>query len=114
MLSEKFERALPLLVTATTRPGAQPDPSMLYYRGLAEYKTGKPLDAEKTLNAVVKANPKDSLSLFYLGQIAVGKNDLDNAISALNRATVNDPRFGAAWNLLTSVYLRRAALTDDS
>jgi len=113
VLSEKFERALPLLVKATTRPGAQPDPSMLYYRGLAEYKTGKPLDAEKTLNAVVKANPKDSLSLFYLGQITVGKNDLDNAISALNRATVIDPRFGAAWTLLTSVYLRRAALSDD-
>jgi tetratricopeptide (TPR) repeat protein len=114
VLSEKFERALPLLVKATTRPGAQPDPTMLYYRGLAEYKTGKPLDAEKTLNAVVKANPKDSLSLFYLGQIAVGKNNLDSAISALNRATVIDPRFGAAWTLLTSVYLRRAALTDDA
>ena len=67
VLSEKFERALPLLVKATTRPGAQPDPSMLYYRGLAEYKTGKPLDAEKTLNAVVKANPKDSLSLVLPG-----------------------------------------------
>jgi tetratricopeptide (TPR) repeat protein len=114
VLSEKYERALPLLVKATTRPGAQPDPSMLYYRGLAEYKTGKPLDAEKTLNAVVKANPKDSLSLFYLGQIAVGKNDFDSAISALNRATVIDPRFGAAWTLLTSVYLRRAALSDDA
>ena len=114
VLSEKYERALPLLVKATTRPGAQPDPSMLYYRGLAEYKTGKPLDAEKTLNAVVKANPKDSLSLFYLGQIAVGKNDFDTAISALNRATVIDTRFGAAWTLLTSVYLRRAALSDDT
>ncbi len=113
VLSENFERALPLLVKATTRAGAQPDPAMLYYRGLAEYKTGKPLDAEKTLNAVVKANPKDSLSLFYLGQIAVGKNDLDGAISALNRATVIDPRFSAAWTLLTSVYLRRAGLSDD-
>ena len=114
VLSEKFERALPLLVAATTRSGASPDPAMLYYRGLAEYKTGKPVDAEKSFNAVVKANPKDSLSLFYLGQIAVGKNNFDGAISALNRATVIDPRFGAAWMLLTSAYLRRAALTDDT
>lgn len=113
VLSENFERALPMLVTATTRPGATPDPAMLYYRGLAEYKTGKPLDAEKTFNAVVKANPKDSLSLFYLGQIAVAKNDLNGAISALNRATVIDPRFAAAWTLLTSAYLRRAALSDE-
>jgi tetratricopeptide (TPR) repeat protein len=114
VLSEKFDRALPLLVAATTRPGAPVDPAMLYFRGLAEYKTGKLTDAERTLNAVVKANPKDSLSLFYLGQIAVGKNDLDTAIAALNRATVNDPRFAAAWTLLTSAYLRRAALSTDT
>jgi tetratricopeptide (TPR) repeat protein len=115
VLSEKFDKALPLLVTATTRPGAAPDPSMLYYRGLAEYRTGKPVDAERTFNAVVKANPKDTSSLFYLGQIALAKNDLDGAIASLNRATVNDPRFAAAWTLLTSAYLRRAALnTDDA
>lgn len=113
VLSEKFDRALPLLVAATTRPGTDPDPSMLYFRGLAEYKTGKPLDAERTFNAVVKANPKDTLSLFYLGQIALGKNDLDGAVALLNRATVNDPRFAVAWTLLTSAYLRRAALNAD-
>jgi len=113
VLAEKFDRALPLLIAATSRTGAAPDPSLLYFRGLAEYKTGKPLDAEKTFTAVVKANPKDTLSLFYLGQIAVGRNDLDGAIASLNRATVNDPRFAAAWTLLTSVYLRRAALNAD-
>jgi tetratricopeptide (TPR) repeat protein len=111
VLSEKFDRALPLLVAATTRPGAAPDPSLLYFRGLSEYKTGKPLDAEKTFTAVVKANPKDTLSLFYLGQIAIGRNDLDSAIASLNRATVNDPRLAAGWTLLTSAYLRRAALS---
>ena len=113
VLSEKYDRALPLLVAATNRAGTTPDPSLLYYRGLAEYKTGKPLDAEKTFNAVIKANPKDTLSLFYLGQIALGKNDLDGAIALLNRATVNDPRFAAGWTLLTSAYLRRAALNAD-
>ncbi len=113
ILSEKFERALPLLVVATSRAGAAPDASLLYYRGLAEYKTGKPLDAEKSFNAVVKANPKDSLSLFYLGQIGLAKNDMDGAIASLNRATVNDPRLAPAWTLLTSAYLRRAALNTD-
>jgi predicted Zn-dependent protease len=114
VLAEKFDRALPLLVAVTTRPGADPDPAMLYFRGLAEYRTGKPADAERTFAAAVKANPKDSLSLYYLGQIGVGKNDLDNAIASLNRATVNDPRFAAAWSLLTSAYLRRAALNTDA
>ena len=113
VLSEKYAQALPLLATATARPGA-PDAGLLYFRGLAEYKTGKPLDAEKTFTAVVKLNPKDTPSLFYLGQIAIAKNDLDGAIASLNRATVNDPRMAAAWTLLTSAYLRRAALTDDT
>jgi tetratricopeptide (TPR) repeat protein len=114
VLSEKFDRALPLLVTATNRRGVQPDPLMLYYRGLAEYKTGKPLDAERTFNSVVKLNPKDSLALFYLAQIALGKNDLDGAIASLNRVTVTDPKMASAWTLLVSAYLRRAALTEDT
>jgi len=113
VLSEKFEQALPLLAAATTRSGSQPDALMLYYRGVAEYKTGKSADAERTFNAVVKLNPKDSLSLFYLGQIGLAKNDLDGAIAALNRATVIDGRLAAAWTLLTSAYLRRAATSTD-
>jgi tetratricopeptide (TPR) repeat protein len=113
VLSEKYQEALPLLVAATTRDANKPDALMIYYRGIAEYKTGKTADAEKSFNAVVKLNPKDSLSLFYLAQIALAKNDLDGAITALNRATVNDARLTGAWTLLTSAYLRRAATSND-
>ncbi|HYV24842.1 MAG TPA: tetratricopeptide repeat protein [Pyrinomonadaceae bacterium] len=112
-LAEKFDRALPLLVTVTTRKGATPDPQFIYYRGLAEYKTGKIDDAEKTFNAAAKANPKDAASLLYLGQIALARKDLDAAIAALNRATANDPKLASAWWLLTSSYLRRATSTND-
>ena len=114
VLSEKFEPALPLLVNATSRAGAKPDAAMLYYRGLAEYKTGRVEAAERTFNGVLKLNPRDTLSLFYLAQIALGRNDLDGAIVALNRATVNDARMASAWTLLTSVYLRRAAAATDT
>ncbi|HSK62383.1 MAG TPA: tetratricopeptide repeat protein, partial [Pyrinomonadaceae bacterium] len=113
VLSEKFQEALPLLVAATTRNASQPDALMIYYRGVAEYKTGNVADAEKSFNSVIKLNPKDSLSLFYLAQIALAKNDLDGAIASLNRATVNDARMTGAWTLLTSSYLRRAALSTD-
>ena len=106
--TEKFEQALPLLVTATTRKGAQPDAVTLYYRGLAEYRTNKKTDAERSFNAAIKADPKNSASLFYLGRMAFEKNDNDAAISALNRATVGDPRLAEAWTLLTYAYLRRA------
>lgn len=113
VLAEKYQEALPLLTAAINRNPNQPDALMIYYRGISEYKTGKTADAEKTFNQVVKLNPKDSLSLFYLAQIALGKNDLDGAISSLNRATVNDARLVGAWTLLTSAYLRRAASNTD-
>jgi tetratricopeptide (TPR) repeat protein len=115
VMAEKFDRALPLLVSATTRKGAAPDARLLYYRGLAEYKTGKADDAEKTFNAAIKANPKDAASLLYLAQIALARKDLDTAISHLNRATLNDPRLASAWLALTSAYLRRAnSATDET
>jgi tetratricopeptide (TPR) repeat protein len=110
-LAEKFDLALPLLVKITTRPGVEAQ--FLYYRGLAEFKTGKTEEAEKTFNAAVKANPKDAASLLYLGQIAMSRKDLDTAISTLNRATTNDPKLTSGWYLLTSAYLRRATAAAD-
>jgi tetratricopeptide (TPR) repeat protein len=114
VLSEKYQEALPLLNAAINRNPNQPDSMLIYYRGISEYKTGKTADAEKSFNQVIKLNPKDSLSLFYLAQIALAKNDLDGAIATLNRATVNDARLTGAWTLLTSAYLRRAATSTDA
>ncbi len=106
--SEKFEQALPLLTLVTTRKGATPEPLMLYYRGFAEYKTNKFSEAETSFNAAIKADPKNSLALFYLGRIAYDRKSDDAAINALNRATISDPRFAEAWTYLTYSYLRRA------
>src|SRR5713101_8746207 len=39
VLAERFNQALPLLVAIIDKRGAKPDPSFLYYRGLAELKT---------------------------------------------------------------------------
>ncbi|HEU4796883.1 MAG TPA: tetratricopeptide repeat protein, partial [Pyrinomonadaceae bacterium] len=113
-LSEKFAQALPLLVAATSRNASQPDAQLISYRGIAEYRTGKIAEAEKSFNSVVKLNPKDSLSLYYLAQIALAKNDLDGAIASLNRVTVNDARMTSAWMALISSYLRRAATSTDA
>ncbi|HEX8920308.1 MAG TPA: tetratricopeptide repeat protein [Pyrinomonadaceae bacterium] len=108
-LSEKFDRALPLLVIASTRTTPKPEPVTIYYRGVAEYRTGKAAEAERTFNQIVKDNPKDSGALYFLGQIAFERNDFDTAIAALNRATLADSRSVSAWNLLTIAYLQRAA-----
>ena len=107
--SDDFERALPLLVTATSRAGATPDAALLYYRGLAEYRLDKKADAERSFNAAVKVKPTDAASLFYLGRIAYERNQTDAAIAALNRATLADPRLADGWVLLTYAYLRRAS-----
>jgi tetratricopeptide (TPR) repeat protein len=109
ILTEKFAEALPLLVIATTRAGAPAPAGMFYYRGIAEYQTGKTAEAERSFNAAVKANPKDAASLYYLGQIAFKGGRLDDAIALLNRVTVNDGRIASAWALLMTAYLRRAA-----
>lgn len=110
VLTEKFDLALPLLKIATTRAGAKPEAGLLYYRGLAEFRTGQKAEAERTFNAVVKDNPRDAASLYFLGQLAYERNDLDAAISALNRAALSDTRSAPAWSLLTTAYLRRAAM----
>lgn len=109
VLAERFEQALPLLTTIVSRPGKTPDPVFLYYRGLAEFKTGKTGEAEKSFNAAVKANPRNTASLYYLGRIAFERKDFDAAIAWLNRATTNDPRLADAWSLLAYSYLNRGA-----
>lgn len=109
VLAEQFEQALPLLVSIIDRPGKTPDPVFLYYRGLAEFRTGKTAEAEKSFNAAVKANPRNTASLFYLGRMAFERKDFDATISWLNRATTNDPRLADAWSILTYAYLNRGA-----
>jgi tetratricopeptide (TPR) repeat protein len=109
VLAERYEQALPLLISVISRPGKTPDPVILYYRGLAEFKTGKTADAEKSFNEVVKANPRNTASLFYLGRIAFERKDFDAAIAWLNRATTSDARLADAWSLLTYSYLNRGA-----
>ncbi len=112
--SDQFARALPFLVEATSRPGAQPDATLLYYRGLAEYQTKKLDDAERSFNAAVRADPKNAISLFYLGRISYERQQPDAAIAYLNRATAADPRLAQGWQLLTLAYLGRAAAEGDT
>ncbi|HYE12936.1 MAG TPA: tetratricopeptide repeat protein [Pyrinomonadaceae bacterium] len=107
-LSESYEKALPLLVASTARKGAPPRAGLLYLRGLAEVKTGRAADAERSFAAALRADPKDKGSLYYLGQMAFQKGDYTTAVNMFNRATLVDPKLVQAWQLLTHAYLRRA------
>ena len=108
MRAEQFDAALPLLVEATTRKGAAPDANLLYSRGLAEFKTNKPADAERSFAAAAKADPRHAYALYQLGYLAYNRKDMDAAINALNRATLADAKITNAWTLLTYAYLNRA------
>jgi tetratricopeptide (TPR) repeat protein len=107
-LAENYERALPLLVAATSRTGAKPDARTLYYRAVSEQKLGRATDAERSYNEVLKVDPKNTSALYNLGLIAYGRNDHTAAINLLNRATLADPKLESAWKALTNSYLRRA------
>lgn len=106
--TEKYEQALPLLAAATTRKDAKPDAITFYYRGLAEFRTGKAADSERSFNEAVKLDPKNAPSLFYLGRLAFERKDNDASINFLNRSTAANAQVAEAWTLLTHAYLRRA------
>src|ERR1044072_2922505 len=114
VLAERFDRAFLLLALVTARPNATPHPLFLYYRGLAEFKTGKIPESERSFNAAVKLNPRNTASLFYLGRISFERKDYDAAISWLNRATTSDARLADAWSLLTYAYLNRGSAANGS
>ena len=104
---QKYERALPLLVAATTRKDSKPDVNMLYYRAVAEMNLKKTADAERSFNEVLKLDPKNKGALVYLGQLAFARSDYTAAINMLNRATLADPTYPQAWELLTQAYMFR-------
>ena len=105
--AEKYEQALPLLVAASARPGAKPDANMLYYRAIAELNLKKTADAERSFGEVLKVDPKNKFALLYVGQLAFGRQDYAAAVQMLNRATLADPTFAQAWELLTQAYMYR-------
>src|SRR5213082_65975 len=104
---QKYERALPLLVAATTRKDSKPDASLLYYRAVAEMNLKKTADAERSFNEVLKLDPRNKGALVYLGQMAFARSDYTAAINMLNRATLADPTYPQAWELLTQAYMFR-------
>jgi Flp pilus assembly protein TadD len=76
-------------------------------RGVAELKSGKADEAAATFAAAVKADPTDTVSLFYLGQMAFEKKDYTAAIANFNRVTVASPGEASAWKGLAYAYLQR-------
>ncbi len=106
--AEKYAEALPLYVAATTRKGAKPDAITFYYRGLAEFRTGKNVEAERSFSEAIRLDPKNAASLFYLGRLAFDRKADDQAIAFLNRATTANAQLADGWTLLTYAYLRRA------
>ncbi|GAC1404239.1 MAG: hypothetical protein NVSMB56_18870 [Pyrinomonadaceae bacterium] len=109
--SENFEQALPLLVTATTRKDALPNAELLFFRGLAEYRTKRPEDAQRSFSAAVRANPNDAISYFYLGRIAYERKDAVAAERAFSSAVRVNPKDSVSHFYLGRIAYERNDLT---
>lgn len=82
---------------------------LFYYRGIAEYRLNKKDEAVRSFEQATKFDPRYILALYYLGRINLERENLDQAIISLNRATLADQKLAEAWSLLTVAYMRRAA-----
>ena len=71
-------------------------------------------DAERSFNAAIKADPKNTPALFYLGRIAYEQKNWDSAIAMFNRATTADAHLADAWKFLTLAYINRGAAATDA
>jgi len=95
--------------TPTVRRRNDDAARLFYYRGIAEYRLNKKDEAARSFEHSTKFDPRYSLALYYLGRINLERENLDQAIISLNRATLADTKLAEAWSLLTVAYMRRAA-----
>ncbi|MEL4503389.1 tetratricopeptide repeat protein [Luteococcus sp. H138] len=91
-------------------PGAQAAPSASAQMG----STPKPVDPQMvaTLEAKIKANPKDVLSMKALGQIYDGASEYDKAAHWQQRVTEVTPKDVTAWLALGVAQFNGANLKD--
>lgn len=82
-LSGQQEKALELLTRAGSR--FEQDPRFQYQLGISSLNAGRPDAAMAALQKVVTLDPSNVEAHFYLGTVAVGKNDIPAAIAHLEK-----------------------------
>jgi tetratricopeptide (TPR) repeat protein len=82
-----------------TLGSAAPD-SAAFRAAVELYQHGKPLEAQKAFEALVATNPQDADIQFYLGRLALQRDDHEKAVTHLEKAVAlkpNDSNFH--WRL---------------
>lgn len=85
--------------------------SLLYQQARRHQQTGELGEAVTLYGQVLKARPRHTPTLLYLGQIAWQTGNLDQAVVLLNRALAVDPQYVDAHDVLWQVYKAQADLT---
>ena len=74
--------------------------------GIAYYEAGEYTDARHSLEAAVRANPKDNNAKFYLAKDLIKLRDFGPAAAHLQELTRRDPNNQEFWYMLGNVYLQ--------
>jgi tetratricopeptide (TPR) repeat protein len=82
---------LSALLIAIVVPSVFQTPST-FERGASLFDEGRYAEAERELTAVASASPSNSAALYYLGRIALERDDVDHAVRWLERAVRLDDR----------------------
>jgi Flp pilus assembly protein TadD len=81
---------------------------LLYMRGIALERAGRPADAEKDLITAVSLRPEEPELLNYLGYMWIDRGvRLDEAQKMIEKALATNPRSGAMIDSLAWAYYRR-------
>lgn len=105
-VNDRYAESAAVLTTVIGEQG-NPDWRLLYARGVALERAGRWPDAEKDLEAALKAKPDDPELLNYLGYSWIDKGErLPEALSMVQKAVAANPQSGAMIDSLGWAYYR--------
>ena len=108
--SQQFDEARKNLKSA--QKGAPNHPDVNYLLGLLASLTGNPLEARSFWEKAISFEPNDYFSLLALGEAALGRGELEQAKSLLNRASAVNPNAWRPHELLAHIDLRQGLFAD--
>jgi len=106
--SERYAESAAVLDTVIPNKPSENDWRLLYMRGIALERAGRPADAEKDLVTAVALRPDEPELLNYLGYMWIDRGErLDEAQKMIEKALATNPRSGAMIDSLAWAYYRR-------
>lgn len=104
IVSGMLRRLLILTVLLAAAAGLRADESAAYQQALALYKAHQYPDAREAFTALAAAEPQNAKARYFLGRIALKRNDADDAVAQLEQAVALDAGNSDYWAELGGAY----------